>query len=57
MRQQVNRYTVDELCEEAKAYLKYQRVTHPEKTVRTDQIKTKIFLDWLEKESQASGGS
>lgn len=47
----MDRYTVDELREEAEAYLAYRRVEHPETTVSTDQSKIKLFLDWLEKKS------
>ena len=41
----MNRYTVDELREEAEAYLEYRRSEHPETTVRTDQNKIKKQRD------------
>jgi hypothetical protein len=47
----VDRYTVDELREEAEAYLEYRRGEHPETTVSTDRNKIKLFLDWLERNS------
>jgi hypothetical protein len=47
----VDRYTVDELREEAEAYLEYRRGKHLETTVSTDQSKIKLFFDWLEEKS------
>ena len=47
----MNHYTVDELREEAEAYLEYRRGEHPETTVTTDQSKIKLFLDWLDEKS------
>ena len=52
----MDRYTVDELREEAEAYLEYRRGKHPEATVRTDQNKIKLFLDWLGSKSSADQG-
>ena len=49
----VDRYTLDELRQEAEAYLEYRRGEHPETTVRTDQTKIKLFLDWLEGKTSA----
>ena len=50
----VNRYTVDELREEAEAYLEYRRSEHPATKVSTDRNKIKLFLDWFERKSSAS---
>jgi hypothetical protein len=52
----VDRYTVDELREEAEAYLEYRHGRHPEATVRTDQTKIKLFLDWLGNKGSADQG-
>jgi hypothetical protein len=47
----VDHYTVDELREEAEAYLEYRGGQHREATVITDQSKIKLFLDWLDEKS------
>jgi hypothetical protein len=52
----MDRYTVNELREEAEAYLEYRRGKHRQATIRTDRNKIKLFLDWLEK-SPAERGS
>ena len=49
-----NRYTIDDLREEAEAYLEYRRGEHPGTTVSTDRAKIKLFLDWLEENSSAN---